>query len=116
MIVISYDPPDEEAQKWEIAEDSWTVGEMKLIEKHFGGTRPEFFKEVGQGSDTAKALLLWVVRLRTEPTLALGDLDDLKVPYLAFLQVFDAEEPDAVTDPKDMPSESAPAKTSSSKE
>lgn len=119
MILITYKPPGEEAREWRVAEDSWTIGEVKLIEKHFGDTRPEFFKALADGSDTAAALLLWVVRLRDEPTLTFGELDDLKVPYLGFWKVEDdpaADEPDGVTDPKGTPSDSAPAKPGSSTE
>jgi hypothetical protein len=115
MITISYGPPDQEAQQWEVAEDSWTIAEIKLIEKHFGGSRKDFFDAVGEGYVTAMSLLLWVVRRRDEPTLTLGELDDLKVPYLVFAQHFPEQE-DEEADPKDMPSESAPEPDSSSNE
>jgi len=107
VIIVSYNPPDAEPQEWQLEEDSWTVGEIKLIEKHFGGTRQQFFVAVDKGFMTARALLLWVLRSRTEPDLALGDLDDLKDAYLTFHQTFaDDEAPDGATDPKDTPSES----------
>lgn len=113
MIVIAYTPPDEkEQQHWEVREDSWTVAEVRLIEKMFGDTRPKFFDAVKAGSDTARILLLWIVRLRDEPSLALGDLDDLKVPYLFFGQMRDPEQgvgvdADPKADPKDTPNNSS---------
>jgi len=119
MIVVNYNPPGEDVTVWSFEEDSWTVAEVKLIEKHSGMTRPEFFDAVGDGSDTARVLLLWVVRLRDEPSLRLGDLDDLLVSYLQFLKVQPADEeelPDPVNDPKDGPPGSSESEESSSTE
>jgi len=111
VIVIIYSPPGEDSRQWDIEEDSWTIDEMVLLEKHFGAPRPEFFKAVNSGSVTARRLLLWIARLRQEPELSLGALGDLKVDYLYFGQTVEGDEgdaADAVADPKDTPSESAP--------
>jgi hypothetical protein len=95
MIVITYDPPGADAKKWEIDEDSWTYGETVEIERQYDGTRAEFFEAARDGSDTARRIMLWIVRRRTELELQLDDLNDLLVSYLGFWQIVPEADPKA---------------------
>jgi len=101
MITITYSPPNVEPTAWSFETDQWTYGETVEMERRYGGTRGEFFSAVAEGSDTARQILVWLVRRRTEPQLTLDDLNGLLPAYLAFAQPPADEEPD----PKD-PAES----------
>jgi hypothetical protein len=111
-IVITYDPPGQDAQVWQFEPGTWTVGEVRLIEQYFRKPRDEFFEDVAEGFETARVFMLWLVRRRKEPNLELEDLDDLLSAYIGLGQIAaeppidrtDPEavdpEPDGVNDPK----------------
>jgi hypothetical protein len=114
-LVVYYEPPGKDPQQWEMDRASWTLGESKLVERIYGKTRPEFFSDVAEGSDTARLLLTWIIRRRTEPDLLLEELDDLLASFLVIgVTGGDEDEaededpqPDGVNDPKDTQSGSS---------
>jgi hypothetical protein len=99
-ITITYSPPEVDPSTWVFETDSWTFGETVDIEREYGGTRREFFADVSAGSDTARQILVWMVRRRTELKLTLEDLNDMLPSYLGFV-TSEAPELESTDDPKD---------------
>jgi hypothetical protein len=111
-----YNPPGEPVQQWDFEPSSWTVGEMAAVERMYRKPRDEFLADVNEGYVTARRILLWIIRRRTEPDITMDDIDKLNSGYLGLYQLVtndagpgadDTEpededpEPDAVNDPKD---------------
>jgi hypothetical protein len=92
-IIIAYAPPGEERKQWEVETDSWTYGETVEIESEYGGDADDFFIACRTGSHTARRILLWMIRRRTERDLRLEDLDDMRVSYIGFFQTKPAADP-----------------------
>lgn len=93
-ITITYSPPEVAPSTWQFNTEDWTFGETVKIERLYGGTRREFFEAVAEGSDTARQILVWMVRRRTELKLTLEDLDTMLPSFLAFVTAKDEPEPD----------------------
>jgi hypothetical protein len=93
-ITITYSPPDVAPKSWDFETESWTFGETVEIERLYGGTRREFFAAVSEGSDTARMILVWMVRRRSELQLTLDDLSPMLPTYLAFITSAAEPEPD----------------------
>ena len=117
-----YNPAgDEEMQQWGFDPASWTVGEMAICERMYGKPRDEFLQDVNDGYVSARKILLWTIRRRTEPNISMDDIDELVTGDLGLFKLATEEElaaleeddqddddepepdpePDAVNDPKD---------------
>jgi hypothetical protein len=102
MAKLIYAPKDGERKEWEFDVNALTIGECKLLEKVQGQTTQQFGEDLANGSMTAMAALLWILRKRHEPDLMLNDLDDIQVG--ALLTVEDDEAPKDET-PDESPTE-----------
>jgi hypothetical protein len=96
-----YTPKDGDTQEWEFDLEDLTVGETKALERALNLTFLEIGNQFERGSVTVNFAFLWIFRRRTEPSLRIGDMDDISWSELKVT----SDEPDgpAETAPKDSP-------------
>lgn len=78
-MIIIYRPDDGEEQRWDLEDIKVTFAEARAAERVGGFKWVQVQEELAQGSINALQAAVWVLRKRTEPTLAHSDLDDLPV-------------------------------------
>jgi hypothetical protein len=105
-------------QRWLFDEESWTLNDWFLIKNTTGFSRLPFLQGVLEEDPQAMQVLVWFLRRRNEPDLALSavQFNPAAVEAEEFEQEDDADPPSegAATKPLTLPPTSAPDATSTS--
>ena len=87
-----YTPEDGEPQTWSMDYSTFTVGEMKLVERHIDLPIHLVEARVNRGFRTELLAMLLVLRRRDEPELTMADIDAMLFNRIRFeIDVADTE-------------------------
>lgn len=92
---LIYTPSEGERQEWTYDPNRMTIGEVVKIEDTSDQTLEEFMDKVSRGSFKNLRVLFWLMMRRSEPSVALTDLDDIEVSALGVEDDTPAEDDEA---------------------
>ena len=102
---IEYVREGETTPEWSITIDPnrMKIGEAKILERMFEKPFATIAEDLESGSVATIVALIWIFRKRNEPSLRIGDLDDVDLGDLQIEAVADEPVADDPKEPKPEP-------------